>query len=676
MIDTIELRFHGILSQKTDTLNIIKSHNTCATNYAVVEHHELYKKMLRHKHKLFSMVKVVSKETETTELLDESDFLQLENTKNKKGFTHIKQVMRFIDEKKVKEMTMRVNGKYSVPSSIAAVVFKINENAGFIDFNVSVPKYLYNHSLAEFVPQIGSEEYFNIKNPESFNAQRKVLYKRFMKFIDRFLKDICDMFKIEKELYFPNKDYIELRRIDLCYNQYFETKADSLNYLNHLRKLTKMKATHANNNLKEYDTSITYFTSSGAYFKIYHKGTEYTSSKFGDLKKHLDFNKMYLDIYYSQFIQGEDYRETTLNEKMFERYRENLKDRNYIQDLFVKQVKGQSINFANEKLRKKANEAKDLIQKIQPFKIHFLKKEMDKVLRYEISLRPEFFSYQYKRKIFRKSDKAYNAMKENYNYVHSVNNSNNPKKPKLTKTELREYRIIDAFYNRSIGMTFSSNPKLKRFLKTSNLDNKGMFEDCNLDTRIYKYTILSEKDVGIFNDEMLQTCINYFKKTMDSFQVNKLQNYDSLAAKIKEYNQETEQRIKEYNIDNRFRILDINGNPKIKGRMILSKATQLLTQKEKFEKKLKPIKPLRIMQILQEMEKGKSLHIIRSELGISKSTFSRLNQDLKMFGIYETTLQLEKDFNPEISYRQYYFNTSGLDYQSKFFFKKSHMKYG
>lgn len=672
MIDTVELRFHGILAEKDDTLDIIKSHNSKTTNYAVDEHHELYKKMLKYKGKLFSRVDIVSKETTTTEVLSESEFLQLENTKLKDGYSHIKQVMRFIDEKKVNEMTMRVNGKYRTPSSIAAVVFKINENAGFIDFNVSIPKYLYSHSLAEFIPQAGSEEYFNLNNPSSFKSQRLVLMKRFNKFLDDFIVDIAQMFELDV---LPNKEYIELRRIDLCYNQYFESKSDALNYLNHQRKITKVKATHSNNKLKEYDTSITYFTTSGAYFKIYHKGTEYVSSKFGDLKKHMEHNRMYLEAYHKKLKLKDKADEITLNEKLFEDYREKLKSREVVQNLFAKQVKGQPISV-NKKIRNKLNSTSRLIKRIQPFKIHFLKSEMDKVLRYEMSLRGDFFNYNYKKKVFRKNCPIYKKLKDNHAFVQSVNLSTNPNKPDLSKYQIRESKKIDSFFKKKIGLVFSDNPRLKRFLKTSNLDNNKGVHGYNLKTRFYRYSVLSDKDVGIFNDEMLQICINYFKKTIDSFQLSKLDNYDSLAQKVKEYNESVDIRADNYNRENRFKILDIHGNQKYKGATLLTNATQLLKESEKRLMKLKKVHPLRILQVLRELEKGESLHTIRDKLGLSRSNFSRLKSDLKMFEVFESTLELHKDFNPEISYRQYYFNTESIKYQDKFYFKKKHYKNG
>jgi hypothetical protein len=673
LIDTIQLRFHGILAKKTDTLSQIQSENIDKSIFVVPQHHELYTKMLKYKGRLFSRVDLVKQDVRSTELIDESDFLHFENNKRKEGFTYIKNVMRFVDETKVNEMTMKVNGKFHSPSSIAAVVFSINENGGFVDFTVSLPKYLYDHSLAEFVPQPLSERYFKMNNPISIKSQRKVLYLRLMRFINRFITDLEYMFSLDSK---PNLHYIEMRRIDLCWNHYFKSKREALNYLHHQMKLAKGKESKTNNKLKEYETSLNYFTSSGAYFKIYHKGTEYVSSQFGDLKKHQDFNKLFIDDYIRKINLKEKYGDITMNENYMENIREKLKNKDYVLSLFDSQLKGRFIAISDERTRKKANETAKLLKKIQPFKIHFLKDEMDKVLRYEISLRGDFFSYHYKNKIFRKDDSLFKSLKDNYKFVHSVNNSKDLKKPKLTRWQLSNYKMIDRFFNRNIGLVLSENEPLKRWCKSSQMDNNQFEGKYDINKRFYKHTILSEKDVGIFSDDFLQVCLDHFLYTVKHFQIQKLQTYETLESKIKEYNEKAEERRKNYDKNFDFLTKDNFGNNIIKGNKIISKASELLTSKEKQDKGMKTVHPLRIMQVFSELQKGKSLFNIRKELGLSSSVFSRLKSDLKEFEIFETTLETEIDYVPEISFREYYFNTSQIQYQENFYRLKKFIKYG
>lgn len=673
MIDTIQLRLHGILSKKTDTLSEIKAENESDSIFVVPSHNELYIKMLKYRGRFVSSEEILTRETKTVTDQTEGDYLHQKHEKKHKGIGQISKIMRFVDETVVREMTMRVTGKLHSPSSLHAVVFNINENGGFIDFNLSIPKYLYENSLAEFVPQVLSNRYYNMTSPASIKEQRKILHDRLMRFVKRFLRDIEALFDLEQDL---DLHYTELRRIDLCFNQHFKSKSDALNYLNHQMKFAKGKQTITNNKHKEYDTSLTYFTSSGAYFKIYHKGSEYSNSKHGDLKRHHDYNKAWIERYYRNLKLKAESNELTINQKTFENIREKLKDREYVANLFYDKMRDNPVLIADEKVRKKANETSKLLKRLQPFKIDFLKAEMDKVLRYEISLRGDFFAYTYKTKVFRKDDEAYLRLKDNHKYWHSVTNSINPKKPRLSKSEIRDGKLMDKFYHRTIGLVLSERPSLKRYVKSSGMINNMTSANYDLNHRYYKYTLLGEKDVGIFCDDMLQRCLDYFFRVVKDFQVKKLDTSETLQEKIKQFNKDAEQRKKDYDETYNFLTKDIHGNQILKGRRVIYFASDLLTTKEKADKGMKKIHPLRIMQVYDMMSKGYSLHEIRKNMGINNSTFSRLKKDLERFDIFQTTLETEIDYIPEINFKTYYHKTDTLDYQTKLFRKHKFLNYG
>ena len=146
MIDTIRLRFHGILDMKPGVLAEIRNANKVEMLPVIPEHHQLYIRMLKYKGKYFSMVKVYNKTKETLETLNESEYLEAENHKEY-YHSYNRNVMRFIDEGQVKYHNMKTNGKYRVPSSTSDVTFQINEKGGYIDIEFSVPKYIYGHNL-------------------------------------------------------------------------------------------------------------------------------------------------------------------------------------------------------------------------------------------------------------------------------------------------------------------------------------------------------------------------------------------------------------------------------------------------------------------------------------------------------------------------------------------------
>lgn len=698
MIDTIVLRFHGALDRKSDTLSEVQEDNQQNPIYAVYEHHELYKKMLRYEGKFFNMVQRVHKDIVSITAESDSEFFDKENNAKNVGYQYVKNVTRFVDEDKVKETIGNTNGKFNnpkvvrdlnkinsqfnkkkrVPSSISAVVFKINHNGGFIDFNLSIPKYLYGHSLAEFIPQPLSKTYFNagLFNLELIKNQRKIIYKRLMKFIDKFLNDLAHLFRLEV---IPNKKYIEIRRVDLCYNQYFETKVDALNYLEHQKKRAKKKALKSNKELDIYKTSITYFKARGSYFKIYHKGTEYISVENGDYKKHSDFNRSYIEYY----LKKND---------VFEKYQFKTKYKDLCFKLFDDIRKDKPVKVDKD-IKPAVNKTAQILKKIEPFKIDFLKEEMDKVLRYEMSLSGAFFAYQYKSHVFRnkkfkkrqgnghfkeyKRCPIYHELKENYKYVHSVYNSNLKDDNQVKKFQHKEYKTFKDFLNRKVCLVLNDSPNDIWLTKSTSYTNERFNNSKKIQMLDYKYTLLSTKDVGIFCDDFLQRCFDYFFETVSDFKIKKLETYDTIAEKITDYNNKVEEKARLYNAVNNFKTYDPKGNRVIKGNKVITKATQLLTQKEKRDFGLKKVDPLRLLQILREMQNNKvSLPQIREKLNISKSTYSRLLADLKIFKVYEESLEMEKPIFTEISYRQYYHNTKGGIYQNNFYRKEEYKRYG
>ena len=670
MIDTIVMRFHGILSEKTGILDKIKSTNLEITNLAVDEHHQLYKSMLQYKHRFFNMIKVQHKEITSVSIDNEEDFLLLNNSKFKNAFKQIKQVMQFTDADNVKEVNLRVNGNYAVPSSTSQVTFSINENGGYIDFNLSIPKYLFGHSLAEFIPQSKSKRYMQYHfELNDISKQRELIHERLMKFVDLFLGDLSQMFKLDT---IPNKDYIEIRRVDLCYNQHFDNKADALNYLHHQKKIVRKKSRSSGNRHEVYQTSLTYFTSHGSYFKIYHKGSEYIGSQHGDIKKHNKINQAFVDSY---FRSSDTLKEDDGEQDYQQRLEAYQKVKTTLWDVMDRKVKDKPITI--EKTKKlEINNAYKSIYKILPFKVNFLKEQMDKILRYELSLSGDFFQYNYKRKIFRSKDEEFTRLKENYKNVHkNLYDVAIENKEKISKIERKEYKLLHDYFNRGISLMLSNNTILKNRERRTPQDNK--FDNSNLKLFTYRYTLLSAKDVGTFSKRFLNLCFKKFMAEVNSFQLKKLENYETVQSRIKQHNIKVEERRDTYNQLNRFRCFDSRGNRKIKGNRVIMSATQLLTQGELTDRKLKKVNVMRLLQIVREMQQNKkSLHQIRDSMNIEKSTFSRLKKDLEMFQIFEGTLEMESNIEPVLDYRDYYSKTQGILFSEKFYYKSIHQYYG
>lgn len=196
-----------------------------------------------------------------------SKYYALENqfsTQNKEGFTEVQinqdtletsggseiRAILYHDYDRVIPITRRAS--LNIPSSNYNISYSLNKSRDFLEFNLSLPKYEFSTNILQSI------NYYD----QSAESQFFVL----LSFFDDFIKS----YFIQK----PDYEDIEIRRIDLCYNQFFSSKRDALDYLNLQKDLNAKYARSSKNNFRSYDTSLMYVT--GRYsFKIYHKGTEF-----------------------------------------------------------------------------------------------------------------------------------------------------------------------------------------------------------------------------------------------------------------------------------------------------------------------------------------------------------------------------------------------------------------
>ncbi len=179
---------------------------------------------------------------ETTVLVNDDTGLLDTNTKVRAIMYH--------DSDSIIPLTKRSN--YLIPSShyLLSYFYKVTDDS--VEFNFSIPKYLFGTNIFQFVP------YFDQSSDSCFQ------------YFKEFIQDFITSF-------FPEKidlSDIELNRIDLCYNQFFQSKNDALRYLDAQKELLVKYARSSKNKFKTWDTSFMYVT--GRYsFKIYHKGEEF-----------------------------------------------------------------------------------------------------------------------------------------------------------------------------------------------------------------------------------------------------------------------------------------------------------------------------------------------------------------------------------------------------------------
>ena len=123
-------------------------------------------------------------------------------------------------------------------------------------------------------------------NP-TFLSKSKNLHAQLLNFLKYF-------FKIEFGVNEANQDgevsypldwsKVLIERVDICFNQYHKDKSSAMNYLDMIRKIHKPN-TNEKSYIQNWQSSIVYKTDL-FYFKIYHKGEEFSRNDSKRLLKH------------------------------------------------------------------------------------------------------------------------------------------------------------------------------------------------------------------------------------------------------------------------------------------------------------------------------------------------------------------------------------------------------
>lgn len=192
---------------------------------------------------------------------------------------------------------LRIHTRYE-PSSHYSVIVEVHPKRDLIKFNFSIPKYFYGHNIAQAVQNTNERDFQFIRgNTDSFDYQIEESHQRIITYIKSFFYtefagvdiDWCD---------------VEICRMDICYNQFFNNKQDALFYLDMQKKIPKKFARRDNQNVTAYRTSIFYYSRDYS-VKIYHKGSEYEKN---DSREHDRANKKYhkkhgINLYDVQYLQ-------------------------------------------------------------------------------------------------------------------------------------------------------------------------------------------------------------------------------------------------------------------------------------------------------------------------------------------------------------------------------------
>lgn len=672
--DTIKLSIHGIFKKTNSTLEMIKSqyekdkydtfdHNdhfeyVDDQSYVFPAHMELFTKLYKQENKLVSRTVSVTKDV-TSAMYHENDIIK-ENVLKYRSKSIKFDTLRYYDAGKKREYIKKMHGSKRIPSSDYDINFDCHIEKDKMDFEFSIPKYLFGHSLAEFIPQINSKNYHSFLFNKS--EQKKLAHGRLMEFIEYFLTQLEKDFKLHSKI---NRNFVEIVRLDLCFNQYFDSKEDALAVLDYQKKLNKKRRKVGEAKKTDYETSLYYFSQKGATWKIYHKGTEYyapTSAsgkpKESNFKKHQKINRDAIKKYMNTPEKWDKYKKYSAKIRRLEElemHQELTKD-----------------DFYNRALKKYDRDLHKFyldFKKIRIFKVDYLKKTMDKILRYEISMSGMFLSYHYKKKLYRKNCSIHQEAVKNYNTVHS--HLQNLKEGFVKQEAMENYERMHNFYNRTTKFLIKDSSHIKNHHEgiTSFVNDKGEYEP-----EIYRAQTQSLHmfDSAYFSKSLYGLLHEVFIDLFDFYQVEKIDFDDTASARIEKYNADVNKKIDQYNRDHSYEVgvynMVHNTNKK--------HAIQLLSRNEKNELGFKTIRNGMLHLVLDDIKNGASVDQSFKKRNVSRNQRMNYKRDLEMLGISLNSMQMKKEIKGSTDYSVYYGITDNILTREKFYIKTSHCNIG
>lgn len=153
---------------------------------------------------------------------------------------------------------------FRVGSHHYSVSVKANFEENYADFNLSIPKLIFGTNLMQFVP-LGS--------PMDVSS----IYRKLLSFIpDFFLKYFSESVNLLD---------IDVERIDLCFNQYFNNITDLKNTIKSQQQSAHKYARSSKNKGRNYADETMMYNTADYSFKIYHKGPEFAKHDYKELQK-------------------------------------------------------------------------------------------------------------------------------------------------------------------------------------------------------------------------------------------------------------------------------------------------------------------------------------------------------------------------------------------------------
>lgn len=439
MIDTIVLRIHN-LQKNSKIVDILRAKGTGETFYDI---RNPFRRLA---------------DDETGEIFEKpDDFMQIK-------------AMEYYDTGK----TQIFYRDKILTSSHYYLGFKIQSDRDYVEFNFSIPKFIYGTNLVQFVPHTTENtKYYSRNDIEDLKSVENFTYDRLIRFIKTFLK-----------LYFPSaNDFrgidlndVEINRLDISFNQHFNSKKEALKYLEFQKKIKKKYIRDTSNNVRDWETSI-FLTTDRYSAKIYHKGSEY-NSKDGERKHHEKINK--------------------------KKKKEIFKIEN-----------------------KYDKDGKLVCEGLQSY--------ADRILRYEICFRNSMMSHIYRKKVFARKCEMLKKFRRDFKEVDSIQKrcerlaakkELNPFKEinQVSREKKRNHKLYKSIMNKTVSFRL----KVSEETKKANSTIQGMKFSKKYEASLPLETMFSR----LLLDEMFKD----FNSFINQFKVEVKENVTNAGKRVAQYN--------------------------------------------------------------------------------------------------------------------------------------------
>lgn len=632
MIDTLEIRLHNC--NKT----IIDLNQPEGLRYVNPFNRGLYLKLMHDQNKYTEReIKQIDNNTiHYFENFHDNQFLR--KSSQKIAFVNRPKVLKDSFDK-IEQFYLPVRGSVQSSSSDYRFLFSYSDNADTLKFIFSVPKYIYGHSVAQFVPNTNSKRYqSNLLTIHQFKKQISFIKDRLIEIIYTIFTDLSYMYNLDM-MTFDFRD-LEVSRIDFCYNQHFYSKNMALDYLQNQKKIIKSRTKKNTKIIQDYDTSFAYrHASDGFYFKIYHKGSEFNKNdKESDFKRLLKHNKEYFNSNPQKMTLLRNIFKVHFNET-FKKMSRKVKIENEFIELGCEDL---IFEYYETYINNPTPETNKYISDLEehfPFKLSHIFNYANKVLRYEMSFTRRYMSTLYKKHIFRKNDFHWKQLKDSFNKIKMYDNklaicvkgaNDFFRRNNITKEMRNEYKIYDKSIHKKHEFYLFTSKALKRHeieRTTSEL----------LETNHKRVRQIKDHKEATLSYELLDLMATRFYNEIESFQVKELDENLTSIERIENYNKKVKQNQLQYE--------------KVFGKGSIKK----LTNKQKTDKGLISARVSRFKLILDALDTGKSIDQICSDLNLKRTAIYSLKKQLVKFDIHYNSIKTKFSFkHVRTDFKEYY----------------------